>query len=270
MSRVRWPATVMGALTLLVAAIGVVLLAHDGKPYTTARQEVLAKPTPMQSPPLALARQARPVSKAAPRRTVKATSSKPARKQAGPVAKVLTVAQAAGVPSNPLGWRRGMEWTIRVSEYDSHRPTLEWTTAEYRYTVAEADPAEGSLTLRMRFADLASQPESARRDLVRAGYVVENGRLRLAWVQPLGSGPQLSPEEAELLMGENALPLTVPEEPFAGGASIRTRAPGLGESRGNKLRLRDGETATYVRGAPWWVSFSRGADFKATMTSFTR
>ncbi len=282
MGRIKWAAAPVIAITLLVVAIGVALLARGDDRTTTMQSDTANTKTARQAQPSSRHAKA-PVSnqqvktpgKSAPRQAAAIkTAARPAEpvanKPARPVTKPRAASPRVEAPPNALGWRLGTEWTVRVSEYDTHKPVPAWTNAEYRYKIIASNPVQKSLTLSMRFADLSSQPESARGELVRAGYVVEDGRLQLAWVQPLGRGPRLTPEEGELLMGENALPLDIPVEPFAGGASVQVNAPRIGESRGNKVSLRDGATATYVKGAPWWVSYSEGKNLKATMTGFTR
>ncbi len=80
----------------------------------------------------------------------------------------------------------------------------------------------------------------------------------------------MRPTDAEMLMGNNAISMDVAETPFSGGKTVSTSAANLGKVQGNKAALGNGRTATYVKGAPWWVSYSQGEGIKAKLINFKR
>ena len=173
-------------------------------------------------------------------------------------------------PANNLGWRLGTRWTVRASEYASYLAESEWLSSDYRFEVVGADAARKRLTVAVRFADASLQPQAARGDLLRAGYAVVGGELRLAWLQPAGKGPRLSPAEARRVVGENFFSMAVPASPFLGGAAEEVDVPGIGATRGNRESLGVGESAVWAKGAPWWVSYQKGGSLSVELTDYQR
>jgi hypothetical protein len=171
-------------------------------------------------------------------------------------------------PANRLGWRLGTEWTVKVREYATYLYEPSWIATEYRFEVVRADPTTRSFTVRVRFADPGLQPMSARGDRLKAGYTVVNGTPRLTWVQPLGKGPKMAAREAEGLLGQNWFSLNLPADPFGAGSAVGADVPGLGKVRANRVNLGTNETATFAKGAPWWVSYSKGARLSVELTGF--
>jgi hypothetical protein len=62
----------------------------------------------------------------------------------------------------------------------------------------------------------------------------------------------------------------VAASPFSGGQTVTATAAGLGKVQGNRTALGKGGTATYAKGVPWWVSYSKGNSIKAKLVSFKR
>lgn len=283
-----WGAAPIIAITLLLVVAAAALLGARNTPRS-ARGET-DRTTARQAQPQAR-QQAKPESRAAvlPQRSSagarqsRPARSKPAARPARPVAVPHAAAPKAGARSRPaaqpqaeelanvLGWRLGTQWTVKVEKFADYLAEARTITTSYRYTVVGADPAGRSFTVSMRYADLSIQPEDARGDLMVARYTVQDGgALELAWLQPEGRGPQMPPEVARGLLGNNSLPMAVPAQPFTSGTTVQVQAPGLGQVQGNRLVLGSGETATFARGVPWWVSYSKGDALKATLTGFTR
>ncbi len=274
----KWAAAPVILTTLLLLAVAAVLLsrndarsarlpvaepvAREAQPQTAARsvapKQAAAKANTNSAQRTTVASQpAKPIAQAAPKA--------PAKPQAAPAANAK--AQSAAL-ANPLGWRQGTRWKVAVEQYNTQLATPRWVSSEYQYNVIAANAQSKSFVVSMSLADQASQPETARGDILRAGYELRNGALELAWVQPLGKGRKLSPEEAEMLLGENALPLEVPASPFAGGTDLTVSAAGLGKVQANRVALGQGETASFAKGAPWWVNYAKGKNLKAKLTSF--
>ena len=180
------------------------------------------------------------------------------------------VAPAATPLPNDLGWRLGTEWTIRVEHYASYLAEPEWVAGEYRFTVVRADSTAKRFTVRMRFADAEAQPGRARDDLLRAEYGVRNGARQLSSLQLDGKGPKLPARVAKGFLGESFVSLELPERPFEGGQSVGADVPELGRRQANKVRLGEHETATLAKGAPWWVSYSKGDRLRGELTSFSK
>lgn len=197
---------------------------------------------------------------------------RPARAQAAAPERPSVAGDAAqGVAAaNRMGWRLGTEWTIKVRQYGAYQPEPEWVGAQYRFRVEGVGRDGRSFTVSMRFADPASQPESARGELLRIGYTLEDGNPRLGWVRPRGEGAAVSPSKARALLGDAFFSLEIPSKPFSGGRGVAAEAPGLGGTRANELRVGPGETAAFAEGAPWWVSYSKGNVLKAELASFKR
>lgn len=275
MGRTRW-AAVLAACTLGLAAIAVALLAGRGQdrasvsgPSSTAASErrVPARDatargaSPRRAPAIASPGDRR--HSAAEPRTAAAEPESPARTAPG---------EEPAAPSaddrTTLGWRQGTWWTVAVRQYDSHSPQGGWVSSEYVFDVVRASTA--GYVVRVRFADHESQPAPARGVQVEAGYAERGGLLHATWVRPLGRGPKLSPEDAAMLMGRNALPLDPPPGAPLGGRveSVHSAAPG--EVRGRTVVLGNGATGTYTDGAPWWVRYSRGTDMTMELTGFER
>lgn len=270
MGKIKWAAIPVVATTLLLVAVAAVLLrgadnstARQATPEQAARQE----PSAAQQVSKAPAKQAAP---AAPRTGVitqpnRTVASRPATKSQAASAKVASTG-----PANDLGWRLGTEWTVQVEEYADYLAQPQAVTVTYRYKVVAVDAGKKSFSVSQRFADPANQPEAARGDLMRAGYTTERGALKLAWVQPQGKGAKLRPAQAHTLLGNNSISLEVAASPFSDGKDVSVLAAGLGKVRGNRVVLGKDKTATYVKGAPWWVSYSQGRTIKAKLTSFKR
>lgn len=173
-------------------------------------------------------------------------------------------------PANTLGWRLGTRWTVRAREYASYLAESEWLSSDYRFEVVGADAARKRLTVAVRFADESLQPRWNRGDLLRAGYAVVGGELRLAWLQPKGEGPRLSPTEARRVVGENFFSMAVPASPFSGGEAVGVDAPGIGSTRGNRERLGVGESTVWAKGLPWWVSYQKGGSLSVELRDYQR
>jgi hypothetical protein len=173
-------------------------------------------------------------------------------------------------PANNLGWRLGTRWTVRASEYAIYLAESKWLSSDYRFEVVGADAARKRLTVAVRFADASLQPQAARGDLLRAGYAVVGGELSLAWLQPAGKGPRLSPAEARRVIGENFFSMAVPANPFSGGTAEGVDVPGIGTTRANRESLGVGESAVWAKGAPWWVSYQKGGSLSVELTGYQR
>ena len=167
---------------------------------------------------------------------------------------------------NELGWRVGTAWTVRMDHYASYLAEPEWVSADYRFQVVGAEA--GRFIVTVWFADQIHQPASARGEVLRAAYVVRNGMPALAWVQPEGRGPQLSPEEAAAIFGSSFFSLELPSNPFATGESVRANAPGGRQVEARRVSFGQGETALLARGVPWWLSYSKGGQLTAQLVSF--
>lgn len=281
MGKIKWAAIPVVATTLLLVAVAAVLL--RGADSSTARQatpEQAARQEPSAAQEVSKAAPVKPAAAVAAPRT-KAVASRPAarlakpkqvaparQKQAAP-AKVAAKPQSAA-PANNLGWRLGTEWTVVVEEYADYLAEAQTITVTYRYKVVGVDAVKKSFTVSKRFANPANQPESARGDLVRAGYAADHGNLKLSWLQPQGRGMKMRPEDAEMVMGNNGIPMDVAASPFSGGKTVTANAAGLGKVQGNRTALGKGGTATYAKGVPWWVSYSQGNAIKAKLVSFQR
>ncbi|MBA2362695.1 MAG: hypothetical protein H0V86_04105 [Chloroflexia bacterium] len=264
MSTIRWAAIPIAAITLLLVAVAAVAL--RGADRSVPRQDPpqqAARQAPSAAKPVSHvpAKQAAPV--VAPQ--TKAVAARPARQQQAASGKPQSVAAA-----NNLGWRLGTEWTVVVEEYADYLAEAQTVTVTYRYKVVAVDAAKKSFTVSMRFADPANQPANARGDLIQAGYAADRGSLKLSWLQPHGRGSKLRPADAELLMGNNTVSMDVASSPFSGGKSVATSAASLGKVQGNRATLGKGRSATYAKGAPWWVSYSQGDSIKAKLISFKR
>ncbi len=287
MNESKWSATPIIVVTALLLAAGGLLLLGNLRTAVPKAAPQASQEAPEVSRPPSYVDAARSTSRvSSEQRTsggvakqaqtskestaAKAPAGQVARQQAvKPALRPAKAAQAAA-PTNNLGWRMGTEWTIKVREYATHLLEPQWINVEYRMQVVAVDPAKNSFTVAMRHADASLQPESAQGDLLRAGYVAKNGKLKLAWLQPQGTGPRLSEAKAKGLLGSNHLPMSVSDSPFEGGASVSVKAAGLGTVNGNREALSKGESATYAKGAPWWVSYARGKDLKAELTDFKR
>ena len=261
MSRIKWAAIPMIATTMLLVVVAALFLsrADRGIARQPAQQQVARQaPSGVQHVSKAPAKQAAP---AAPRTSIvtrpnRTVASRPAAQPAA--------------PANNLGWRLGTEWTVVVEEYADYLAEAQTVTVTYRYKVVGVDAAKKSFTVSKRFANPANQPESARGDLVRAGYAADRGNLKLSWLQPQGRGMKMRPVDAEMVMGNNGVPMDVAASPFSGGQTVTATAAGLGKVQGNRTALGKGGTATYAKGAPWWVSYSNGNAIKAKLVSFKR
>ncbi len=276
MGKIKWAAIPVVATTLLLVAVAAVLLrgadnstARPVTPEQAARQEPSAAQQVSKAPAKQAAAVAAPRTKAVASRPAaqpaKAKQVAPARQKQAAPAKPQSVA-----PANNLGWRLGTEWTVVVEEYADYLAEAQTITVTYRYKVVGVDAAKKSFTVSKRFANPANQPESARGDLVRAGYAADRGNLKLSWLQPQGRGMKMRPEDAEMVMGNNGIPMDVAATPFSGGKTVTASAAGLGKVQGNMTALGKGGTATYAKGAPWWVSYSQGNAIKAKLVSFKR
>lgn len=282
MRKFKWAAIPVIATTLLLLAVAVALLSRNdptsarvSAPESMARQE-----QPKTAPKTAAApkqQAAKVTTKAQKQNRVASQSQKPVNKPAAKQAAAQGATNAqpkqasqANTLANPLGWRLGTRWNVAVEQYNPQLAEPRWVATEYQYKVVAANAKAKSFTVSMSLADQASQPETARGDLLRAGYELRDGALELAWVQPLGKGRKLSPDEAEMLLGENSLPLEVPASPFSGGTQLSVSAAGLGKVQANRVAIGQDETAAFAKGAPWWVTYAKGKDMKAKLTSFER
>ncbi len=171
---------------------------------------------------------------------------------------------------NNLGWRLGTEWTVRVEEYAEYLFEPDWISTSYRFTVVGVDPTTNTFTVSMRFADPSLQPAAPQGDLVVAQYMVNNGNLTLAALQPHGEGRALPVDQAQGVLGNNFLSLEVPASPFTGGRSVPVEVPGLGRVAANEVPVGPNRTATFAQDVPWWVSYSQGEHLRAQLKSFTR
>lgn len=287
MNGTKWAAAPIIIVTVLLVAAAGVLAAGAGR--TGARQATASSTSRGSAVARDAASAPRPgaaVGAPAEGREAKASTARqakaPARVQANAAAKRTEKAPAAPKRTaqkrvalqngaNDLGWRLGTEWTVRVEEKAAAYLALSQDVrSEYRFEVVAADDAEGAYEVAMRFADPSIQPESARGELLRAGYSVVDGDLKLAWLQPGGEGRKLQPSEAERLLGTNTLSMDVSASGSAAGAKTTARVPGLGVTAATKVRLGRGESVTYAKGAPWWVSYEKGSSLKARLLSFER
>ncbi len=182
--------------------------------------------------------------------------------------KAANAAQQHAIANN-LGWRLGTEWTVRIEEYAEYLVEPDWITTSYRFTVVGADPTTNTFTVSMRFADPSIQPEAAQGDLLLAQYTVNNGNPALVALQPNGQGPAIRADQAQELLGNNFLSLEVPANPFMGGRSVTAEAPGLGRVAAHEVLVGPNTSAIFAQGVPWWVSYTRGEQLRAQLTSFT-
>jgi hypothetical protein len=273
--RIRWAAVLAAACTLGLAAVAVALLSGRwqdraavsdpssmaaGERHVPARVAAARGASPRRAPAIASPGDRR-------RGTVEpriATDPESPARTAPGEEPVAPPADARTM----LGWRQGTWWTVAVRQYDSHSPQGGWVSSEYVFNVVRASAS--GYVVRVRFADHESQPAPARGVQVEAGYAERGGALRVTWVRPLGRGPKLSPMDAAMLMGRNALPLEPPPGAPLGGRVASVRSAPLGEVRGRTVVLGNGETGTYADGAPWWVRYSRGTDMTMELTGFER
>lgn len=286
-----WSAVPVIALSMLLAAAAVVIMVGNSRTELpmpaghTSRQSQASSSTrvvsdaarnraaalvqPQQKSYSAPSRQVvgAPQSKPVTRPAGKPHSNKPQAQAAAPQKK--NAAQADSMANN-LGWRLGTEWAVKVRQNASYLANATWISTTYRFKVINADRAKQSFMVSVRFADPSRQPDSAKGDIMRAGYTLRNGAVQLAWVQPQGTGPQLTPAEARLIVGQSFIALELPSSPFTGGDRVGVTAAQLGTVRANRVSLSRGESATFAKGAPWWISYVKGKELKAQLVSFRR
>lgn len=297
-----WSAVPMVILTVLLAGVAVILMIGNNRTAAPSRPAAKEQAAPVAMESKSAPARSGAVSKAvavvasqagvdqAPqpksivRKPANRASTKPAarpagksvtRQAAGPADAARPDAHPkqeapAGPMANNLGWRLGTEWTVKVEEYATYLLEPKWVSTTYRFKVVAADEATKTFTVSMRFADPSIQPESARGDLLVAGYRLRNGAVGLGWVQPEGTGPQLGVAESRSVLGKNKISLELPASPLEGGRTASALAPGLGTVKANKVALGENETASFAPGAPWWLSYQKGKNLKAQLTGFTR
>lgn len=278
-----WAAIPLGSMLLLIAAAAVLVVgnrrtsvppASSAAALSSSAGITASSPSSLPASNVAQQAPARPQQVGAPAaKPASNPASKPAGKSAAsaPQAPASTVSkQAPAQPASAFGWKVGTEWTVGVEEYASYLAQPRWVSTEYRFRVIAAEPASHTFTVSVRFADPSTQPQSAQGDMLRAGYTLRQGNLELAWVQPEGRGPKLSPAEAEGIVGSNFISLQLPKNPMASGTRVQASVPSLGKVAAQKVSLSKTETATFAKGAPWWVSYAKGNTLRARLTGFTR